>query len=253
MERYEYKQPRKKRQRKTGKRRGGAVVLLIAAGLAMVFGVSLFFKVANIEVAGENRCAKTDVIKASGLQLGDSMLFYGRKSAIRQITANQPYVDTASIKMKNLNTIEIRITECEPAAFIVSDGAFWIIDVKGKLLEKRLNRPEFTEIKGLKLLVPIEGTAAAVGDTDHFKLAPLLYVLELFSEEGIEASEITYDTVSGISFRYQKRFTVKLGVPAALDMKLRHLPEVVESLEPNAAGTIDLTDVENKKSRFIPD
>ena len=235
------------------RRRGAAAIILVAAVIAVVgFGISLFFKVGYVEVSGTKACKAADIIAASGIQNGDSLFFTGKSTVVRNIMAEQPYVDTVAVKRKLPNIIQIVITESEPVAFITMNGSCWLIDNKGKLLEKKAERPWLPEIKGFKLLAPIEGTVMAVGSDDNGKVESLLQILDILKMRGLwdDVQELSYN--AGISFMYQSRFVVKLGIPADIEKKLDALPEVVAVLEPNAEGVIDLTNAEDKIYRFIP-
>ena len=80
--------------------------LLICA--AVVFGLSVFFRVANIEVKGAERYTPEEIISASGLEPGDNLFFVNRSSAISRIYARLPYVETAEIELKLPNRLTIR-------------------------------------------------------------------------------------------------------------------------------------------------
>lgn len=253
----QYEQPRRRRRRTAKRKRKGVaavIVLLVAIILAVGFGISLFFKVGSIEVTGTRVCSISEVIAASGIQSGDSLIFTNESTVVRAIMAEQPYVDVVTVKRRLPNVIEIRITESEPVAYILFEGGYWLIDGKGKLLERKTEKPDLPAINGLTLKVPLEGTMMEVGSDDSDKVEPLLQTLRFLRERDMygDVEEIGYAGVTGISFTYQVRFTVRLGMPTDIEKKLETLPEVINVLEPNAVGVIDLTNAENKIYRFIP-
>jgi hypothetical protein len=148
----------------------------------------------------------------------------------------------------------ISITECKPVACIRSGEDRWVLDAKGKLLEKGGAELDsrYTEVTGLTPILPSEGSKLAVGDADSGKLSSLTQLLgALESREmtaRVTAVDLAEDTV--ITLSCDGRFTVKLPMNGDLDEKVRILKEATAALQSNETGLIDLT---GEKGYFQPE
>ena len=65
---------------------------------ALIFGMSVFFRVAGIEVSGNEFYSDEEIIEASGIEEGDNLFFINRITAITRIRARLPYVESAAIR-----------------------------------------------------------------------------------------------------------------------------------------------------------
>ena len=182
-----------------------------------------------------------------------------------------PYLDTVQIRRRYPSGIEIIVTECEPVAVIQDEKAevpdpedetktitigntgCWLIDRNGKLLENipYSQRSELTRIYGVTLVKPEIGKSAEILQEDTKK--PLFLLLNTAEDDGIlqDIGGMDFSEPYAIRFNYLGRFVVKLGSTEDLDVKMRYLHLIVEEkLGSNAAGTLDLSDVQT--ARFIP-
>ena len=71
------------------------IFLLICA--ALVLGMSVFFRVAKVEVVGNSIYTAEEVVEASGIGTGDNLFFINRFSAASRIFSKLPYVDKAKV------------------------------------------------------------------------------------------------------------------------------------------------------------
>ena len=82
---------------------------ILAVVLALVLGMSVFFKVEVISVVGANVYSEWTIREQSGINEGDNLLTFGRTKASGQIIANLPYVKSARIGIKLPDTVIIEI------------------------------------------------------------------------------------------------------------------------------------------------
>ena len=175
------------------------------------------------------------------------------------------------IRRRYPSGIEIIVTECEPVAVIqdekaeipdpeddtktvtIGETGCWLMDRNGKLLERiPYSQPsELPRIYGLTLTDPKIGTSAEILQEDAKK--PLFLLLNTAEDDGIlqDIGGMDFAEPYAIRFNYLDRFVVKLGSTEDLEVKLRYLHLIVEEkLGSNAAGTLDLSDIQT--ARFIP-
>ena len=242
----------------TGKKKRGVLFaplafLLICA--ALVFAVSVFFRVSGLEVEGNALYTPEEIITASGIEKGDNLFFINQFTAISRIYSKLPYVEKAAINRSLPNRVTIVIVESRAIACVNTEQGAWAIDRSCKLLSEAqgddLNG--LIRIEGLTAIAPEAGQILSPGEADSPKLSYLSDILTqidgLGMREDIGCIDIT--GVSSPSFDYLGRFLVKLGNNENLDYKFQCLLSAVEALGPGDRGTLDLSI--DKRAHFTYD
>lgn len=217
--------------------------LLVCA--ALVFGLSVFFRVGNIEVSGNSFYTEEEVISASGIERGDNLFFVNRFSSVSRIYAKLPYIETAQIDMSLPNKITIAVTESQAIAYVSAEDGYWVVDRSCKLLSRV--EPEelhgLIRIDGLTAIAPEVGQIIAPGEAESPKVTYLTAILRQISDLDMR-SDITHIDMSNIanpSFDYVGRFTVKLGSNENIEYKFQCLLSAVSALSSGDRGTLDLS------------
>ncbi len=100
-----------------------------AVAAALVLGLTIFFKVQNVNVTGNEKYTAETIFAASGIEKGENLLTFGKSRAAGRILAELPYVSQVQIGIKLPNTVNIDIVELEVSyAVRASDGAWWLMD-----------------------------------------------------------------------------------------------------------------------------
>ena len=139
------------------------LVTVIAVVLAVVLGLSVFFKVEVIEVSGSDKYTVQEVQGASGIKTGDHLLTFGRTKAAGKIISALPYIKSARIGIKLPNTVKIEIEEVDVTyALKSSDGNWWLMSAAGKIVEQVVDAQNIrhTKILGVQLESPKVGEQA---------------------------------------------------------------------------------------------
>ena len=111
---------------------------------------------------------------------------------------------------------------------------------------------KYAMVKGLSLLEPQVGAAIQVSEEEQPSAQLLLTLLGLLRDKSMLADVQSIDLSDGASvvLRYLDRFDVTFRWDADFDYKLDYLLAVVERLEINEKGAIDMT--QDGKASFIP-
>jgi cell division protein FtsQ len=251
-----------KKKRKRRLKRGFFILLLTVVALIFVFVLTggLFFKVREIRVEGVTVTDKQEIIDLTGFSYGETIFFIDKGTASRNIRSNNPYVREVRIRRELPGTVVVIVTEAAPAAMIEYMGNYWIFDAQGSLLEYTPvhTAPDLPVIKGMELLDPLAGTKLYPAFDDAAKRDPLLGLIQTMQAEDVweDVSEVDITLLSNIRFTYMERYRVELGMPEALEEKLRIMLEALKTDEIKAwaSGTFLLADVaEGKNVRFVPD
>lgn len=204
------------RQRKRKNRRKKIIVYSVLAAIFLAVGVTValtvFFNISEITVTGDAVYSSDAVINASGLSLGDNLIFISKTETNENITEKLPYVGNVTVKRRLPTRLELVITKTEAVYALVSNGCYTLLDENGKVLEKEL---EYVG-ENIILLNVGEITSADLGRTVSLSNGQILEKLKNIraacSSCGLE--DITFIDVSdiyNIKLVYQGRITLELG------------------------------------------
>lgn len=225
------------------------ILVVVAAGCVV------FFRVEEVSVNGGSRYTAQEIIDASGIEKGDNLFLIGRSRTARRIYSTLPYVDEVNIRHVLPDEVVITVTERVPAAVVPGGERWWIVDIKGKILEE-VSAPAqagVAEVKGLSALLPAVGTSLAVEEGDSSRLESLLELLTALAQRGIleQVASIDLSSSAEVAMVYEDRLTVKMRMSDDFMWQTRVLTESIAQgiIQPNETGIVDLT---LDQPRFIP-
>lgn len=240
------REPRPARRKKY-RRRGGwyPIVSFVIIIAAVIFAMSVFFKVARITVTGNELYTEDEIIAASGIEEGDNLFFVNRSLAVSRIYAKLPYIESAGVSRGLPNRVTIEVTESQALAYITLENEQWTIDRNCKLLGKATGTEAASLIRvdGIELFAPKVGETAGATAEDKAKVTYLAEILKQIQSRDMQTyiTQINIETISNPTFDYLGRFTVKLGSDENTEYKFGLLQTAVASLEAGDYGTIDLS------------
>jgi len=208
-----------------------AVLLII---LLTVLGTSGFLRIVEIEIEGANIYKNDEIIVASGISLGDHLLFVDRNAAARRIEQALPFINGATVSRKPPGAIYIEVTESSALAYIVVYDEALVIDSSGRVLDRKVTRPAgLIEIRGFTPGEAVEGSKLKAVQGGEYELNIMLDVLAAFERERMEHDvsylDVTY--ITQIEFDYRGSYRVAFGSPNNLRQKLQSLPVAVTEVE----------------------
>lgn len=231
------------------RRRRGAVVYTPIAVLLIViiviFGMSVFFRISDIEVTGAEKYTVDQILSISGIVKGDNLIFLDTKAVSKKIGSKLAYLNEVVIDKIIPDKVVIKVTESQPIAVISYNGDWWIVDQIARALEKTdgSSAAEKMKINGIEPVSVAEGQKIIVSEDQQTKLQYLIDILTALNNIGIayDVSMLDIANIGNISFVYSDRFTVKIGSGEDIDHKLVLMQQVIEQLESDFIGKIDLT------------
>lgn len=245
------------RRRKRRKRRGRRIVLtmltfLIVVG-AIIASITVFLKVADIEVKGLTKYEATDVVATSGIEVGDNMFAINKFDVAEQILNQYPYIETIKIRRKLPDTFVFEITERVPAAFVEAEGKRWLLDSSAYVLEMLPENEllSVSKIKGGTVIVPQPGKELVFEKSEQ--LEALKKVLDAVENAEIadKIRRIEIEKFYDIKIVYEDRFLISLGDSDNLPRKIEMIKAVIAELSDYERGTLNVSAV--KKTVFLPD
>lgn len=249
-----------RRRRYNRKRRRGSFAFLYkllafvlicgAIGLAL----AMFFKIEDIEISGSSRYTNQQITAAAEVKVGDNLFFLNKYDAAARIRRQLPYVETVQFRRVLPNKLVVQVTECQDPVAIKQDGTVYLLCDKGTIVDtvSADKWSQYIQIEGLTLLDPQVGAEARAAATQQSVLERLLTILTLLDDKGMlhQVQVIDLSDAARITIRYTDRFDVQFLWDADFDYKLDYLAAVVDKLEDNEKGTIDMT--QEGKASFIP-
>ena len=231
---------------------------LILLGVAVIVFLSLFFRVAVIQVQNDTVYTDEEILAASGLEKGINLLFINNFTAVSSIYATMPYVESVSLKRVMPNRIILQVSGSEAAACVSFGDDYWLINPAGKLLEKVDAKAarNFVRVEGMEPLQPVAGEIMQVSEENAGKDAYLYAFLSQLSKRGI-TKNVTWLNLGDLNhptFSYEDRFTVILASAEDLSHRLSLVQSAVSQLADGDAGTLELeTDPNSLTVYFSPD
>lgn len=242
---------------------------VVAVVLALVLGMSLFFKVEVITVSGANVYSEWLIREKSGIQEGDSLLTFSRARAGARIRAELPYVDRVRIGIKLPNTVMIVVEELDVVYSIQDhEGFWWLITSEGRVVEQTDGGTAagYTTIKGVTLdspksgedavaletYVPTESTepeGEVIGTepvvvTAAQQLDAALEILRALEANDVvgEAASVDVSNLQSILLKYGQRFDVKLGDTSQMSYKIACMVDAINDPRlANGYGELDVS------------
>ncbi|MEG1682444.1 MAG: FtsQ-type POTRA domain-containing protein, partial [Oscillospiraceae bacterium] len=225
-------------------------VLLICA--AIVAALTLFFKVETTQVTGTSRYTAQEVLVSSGVKQGDNLFLLNKNAVASQIVHQLPYVEEVRIHRTLPATLRIEVTECDAAGVIVQEGAGWLISPGGKIIEKiaPAKAKDYAVIDGCTLLTP--AVSFPLQMEDAHKQKEMLTLLGALRDGGMlpQTDAIHLGDPAAVTMDYGDRFAVRFVWGADYGYKLQNLQAVIDKLEVNETGVVDLT--LDGEAHFIP-
>jgi cell division protein FtsQ len=250
------------------------LISMAAVVVAVFLGLSVFFRVDTITVAGADKYTPWMIRQASGVETGDALLSISEARVASRIISDLPYIDEVKVSRKLPGTVEIQVTELQVTYSIEDEnGGWWLISSSGRAieavsLEKALG---YTRVEGLairtptageqvqalpgKIIDPGEGTAVEMDQTDaDQQLAALIAIMTGLERSPIigEITVIDVTTITDLRLEYPQLLTVLLGDDEQLEYKISYLAAAVEKLEANQSGELDLSLEYTEKAVFTP-
>ena len=246
--------------------------VIIGVVLAVVIGLSVFFKVDRVVVYGNKAYSAWTVQEASGIEGGENLLSFGRTRACGKIITALPYVKNVRIGINLPDTVNIYIEEFDVSYAIESaDGIWWLMTSGGKIAEQidKVAANSYTKITGVTLDAPVVGnqavaketinvnqtedatedplatevTAPVVIVTANDRLQAALLILESLELNDIVGEVATVDVSSlfNLELMYGQRYQVKLGDTSNMDYKISMMKKSVAQLNDYQTGILDVS------------
>jgi cell division septal protein FtsQ len=208
-----------------------SLIFLVCYEIYGFIGKTTFLRLERIEVSGEEKLTREEILSAAAVKIGDDLLGLKLPRMGEQLTKN-PWIASVKIRRNFPHALSIDVVERQPIG-IVSMGYLYYLDSKGDIFKPlqegdKLDFPVITGLAEDDLLRDPAGAKETVKG--------MLVLLEQLKKEraGIklaDISELHYDKGFGYTI-----FTINNGLPIRLGMdgfndKLDRLSKIYSDLQ----------------------
>lgn len=226
---------------------------VVAVVVAVVFGVSIFFRVQNVNVSGADKYSAWEIMEASGIKEGDNLLSLPNARISGRITAALPYIGSVRVSIQLPDTVNIEVTELE-VVYAVQDtiDRWWLMTSNGKLVERILGDPAkgIALIQGVRLKDPQLNEPAVAADNDEDtvtrgsdRLTVALTILRYLEDNSIigNVDSVNVEDLGALTVWYDNQYQVNLGDTSRLEYKIRCMYTAIHQLENYRTGVLDIS------------
>lgn len=237
---------RRRRREKIRKKLFGIflTVLLILCAIIIILKTPLFY-IEKLVIEGNEAVSDEDIIRASGLNLGKSILDRSSSYSERGILS-LPYISEVTVEKKLPSTVKITVSELGAAFALELEGKTVLIDKNGKSIAQANGG---TDEEKLPVIICGGDGDFALGDYVKLKdegttetLTRLLQCVDYYGFSDITEIDISdeYNIVL-VSNGELKIKVGTLGSEDELSYKMAYIKEVMEKLPNSIKGVIDAT------------
>lgn len=239
------------RPRRTGT--GSSFLIMLVAVVVVLLAIVVGFRVTDFEITGNRIYTDAEIQEASSVETGENILLLQRSGTASSILASLPYVESVRISRDLPGTVYIEVTEGTAAAAIADTGGdWWLISTEGKLMEQITEEEAgtYTRISGETVQLPEAGDMMRLtGNTEG--LPELLTALDDAGvSSGITLINIQEDGT--LVLWYGEQYQILLGNAENLTYKVQFFVTVLQNLDADQTGQIDLTFSEDEAAHFHP-
>ena len=201
------------------------------------------------------KVTREEIIAAAEVKEGDNLFLMNKYNAAERIRKALPYIETVQFRRMLPDGLSIVVTECADPAAVVQDGKAYLLCDTGNIVDEMAASAARgrMQVKGLTLTGPAVGTQAQAAEGQELTLERLLELMKALDSRGMtgNVSQLDMSDASQLTLRYLDRFDVYFPWDADYGYKLDYLLAVVEKLEVNEKGIINM--MQEGKARFIPE
>ncbi|MBQ6825408.1 MAG: FtsQ-type POTRA domain-containing protein [Clostridia bacterium] len=253
-DRDEFLRKRAIRQRKQKRRRlitSFFVFIITAICVLITLCLTVFFPIENLTATGSKVYTNEEIIKVSGIKKGDNLFAINRSDVLNKLKQKLPYIETVKFDRDFPDSLKIKVTDADEYAVYNLNGKFYTVSRSGWVLEENSEKPnKIFEIRGVKAKCKV-GAAIEFKDEKQNELIERIYNALKQNSLNIDYIDITNELELEVGV--SKRFDVDLGTSNNIEEKVKHLEKMIENLDKNAEGSINLSmwTIDNPKAAFV--
>ncbi len=235
------------KKRKRSKRRRKKIFtltafIIVVAALLCTLTLTVFFPVRKIVVTGNGTYSDTEIIKSSGINMGDNVLMISEEDAKLAIQKKLPFIDSIKISRELSGTVTISVVETAETYCFKIGESYFTTDDECRILKEYTEKPQGITFIDYSAAVG-KGKIAKLefGSKENEKF--LFAVLAEIGKTNLTVDSIDLSNRFAITVIYGSKYTVNYGSDVYLKEKTAFFAEIVNSGKMQAdSGRINLSD-----------
>lgn len=234
------------------------VIVAIVLIVCVVLSLTVLFKTQNYTVTGNTKYDQNEIISTCGITKNENIFLANKRAAEKKLMNAYPYMEAVDVSFSIPDTITIDVTEAVPAYIVkVTDSQFLIVSSQGRILEQVGTSKGYD----IPLFLGPDVSNAAVGEyvefADKDTLEIINEIVSVFVDNGYTGiTELDATDPANISFTYDGRIKVKLGLPEDISYKVRTAMTIIlEKLDLNGTttteGELDVSNCNTTKKSYF--
>lgn len=229
-------------------------LMFVVVVVAAIFVMSVFFRVEDIQVVGNQHYTAEEIIRAVDIEEGDNLFFFDRFAAVGRAFSKLPYIEAVTVERSLPNKVVITVDETTALAYLPLGEEKWTLDHNCKVLGKAAAGEE-------ESLLPVVGMhpgTLMIGETMQMEdgsMEPIQYLAEVLDQiegRGMTGlvTRIDFSNSDSPEFDYGGKYTVVLGKHEKVEYKFGMFVTVLGMLKEGDVGVIDVSN--GTKAHFSP-
>ena len=216
----------------------GMAFLLICGGLVAFIVYSPLFTLQRVQLKGNTYLTEADILTSGRLYKGEPFFQFETNEVTQNLLCDLR-IETAVVRRRLPDTLEVEITERMPVATVACDYGYLDFDRRGKVIGsyKYLRKMPIPMITGVKMHDMYIGD-----DNKDQRVAKVLVLLsKLSSEELNSLSEVSVADPEAVTAYTNQSVQIRLGNFDRWDEKAEQTQEFLHNL-PNSRHQIEFVD-----------
>ena len=216
-------------------------IMTVVLVVGVVLSLTVLFKTQNFDVTGTERYSAQEIEEACGISKGQNIFLAPKHAAERRIKKAFPYIEDVNVGFRIPDTIRISVDEAVEGYLVKSsDTEYLVISTKGRILNKTTNPSQYDLPKFIGPTLKSGEIGDYVSYEDDTVVEMIESITQTFADNGYQGiTEIDATNMAEITFTYDNRIKVKLGIPEDLNYKIRTAMTIIdEKIDINDTGTI---------------
>ena len=217
-------------------------ILTVILVVGVVLSLTVLFKTQAYLVEGNTHYDEQEIIDACGISIGENIFLAPKAPAEKKIKKDFAYVEDVKVGFRIPDTITIKIDEAVEGYLVeYGDEGYLLVSTKGRILDK------VQDISGntLPIFIGPAPVSGEIGDYIEYEDDAVTTITdsitEIFADNGYQGiTEINCRDTGDISFTYDGRIKVILGLPEALSYKIRTAMTIIsEKIDVNSSVSVE--------------
>ncbi len=231
-------------KRSASKRKGAffrfsMVVICLVSGFGIIASLTFAFPVKSVKLYGQSVYTAEEVLSVAAIGQGQNVITLSPQKINERVTGEFPYIENVEVD-KNINgTISLTVNPAKEEFCVISEGNNYIISTSGRVLTSSNQIPEgLPIIKGVFVEDITVGNKFSISDESMSNVYKT--VTDNIRTYGFDCDLIDISDTVNITFRINEKIIVEIGSVTNINEKFKHLNSMLESIENDAEGIINL-------------